>query len=122
MIKYFMRPDSNEPHAYSYVVGEDTDYLWDSETCIEVDPQPTINHIYNMISEAWELSEVAYMSDLRSKRDLELVRVDRYVLSDYPITEENRAILVVYRQALRDAPNQELLVNRVLPECPQVCQ
>jgi len=62
------------------------------------------------------------MSDLRSKRDLELVRVDRYVLSDYPITEENRAILVVYRQALRDAPNQELLVNRVLPECPQVCQ
>ena len=117
-----MRPDSNEPHAYSYVVGEDTDYLWDSETCIEVDPQPTINHIYNMISEAWELSEVAYMSDLRSKRDLELVRVDRYVLSDYPITEENRAILVVYRQALRDAPNQELLVNRVLPECPQVCQ
>jgi len=52
MIKYFMRPDSNEPPAYSYVVGEDTDYLWDSETCIEVDPQPTINHIYNMISEA----------------------------------------------------------------------
>ena len=117
-----MRPDSNIPPAYSYVVGDDTDSLWDSETCIEVDQQPTTNHVYNMTSEEWELSETAYMSDLRSKRDVEIERTDMYVLSDYPITEENKAIVVVYRQALRDAPNQELLADRVMPECPEICR
>jgi len=121
MIKYFIRPDSNEPPAYVYVEGKDTDVLWNAETCIEVEKCPSQNHRYNMDKKAWELNETAYMSDLRSKRNLELERTDRYMTLDYPTSEENKAIISGYRQVLRDCPNQELLTARVLPECPEAC-
>jgi len=122
MIKYFMKPDSNTPPAYVYVEGEETDILCDKKTCIEVEKCPSQNHRYNMDKKAWELNETAYMSDLRSKRNLELERTDRYMTLDYPIPEENKAITRVYRQALRDCPNKELLTDRVMPECPEICK
>jgi len=121
MIKYYMRPDSNTPPAYSYCVGEDTDSLWNAETCIEVAKQPSCNHVYNMTSEEWELSEEYYMTDLRAKRDIELRRTDKYVLSDYPISAEDKTIVETYRTALRDCPNNELLADRVMPVCPEIC-
>jgi hypothetical protein len=122
MTKYYMRPDSNTPPAYSYCEGDETDSLWNAETCIEVPKQPTYNHVYNMTSEAWELSETYYMTDLRAKRDAELTRTDKYVLSDYPISAEDKTIVETYRTALRDCPNAELLADRVLPTCPEICK
>jgi hypothetical protein len=122
MIKYYMRPDSNTPPQYSYVVGEDTDCLWNADTCIEVTPQPTINHIYNMDTSAWELSETCYMVSLRYKRDSELKRTDKHTFADYPISADDLVTVKTYRQALRDCPNKEAIEDRVLPECPEVCK
>jgi len=122
MIKYFMRPDSNKPPAYIYVEGEDTDVLWNADTCIEVEKCPSSNHKYNMGKKAWELNEIAYMEDLRFKRNLELERTDKYMSLDYPTSEENKAVISVYRQALRDCPNKEVFADRVLPECPDICK
>ena len=120
MIKYYMKPDSNTPPAYCYCVGEDTDSLWNAETCIEVDLQPSINHVYDFDAEEWIISELFYMMDLRSKRDVALDNSDKYTLSDYPISEEDKALIVTYRQALRDCPSHENLEDRILPECPEV--
>jgi len=115
-----MRPDSNIPPAYSYVVGEDTDSLWNSKTCIEVEPKPTANHEYDLEKKEWILNESYYMSDLRFKRNAELDRTDKYMISDYPLSSENKASIIVYRQSLRECPNKELLVDKVLPECPEI--
>lgn len=40
----------------------------------------------------------------RKWRDLELSNTDRYLLSDYPISPEDKAEILTYRQALRDCP------------------
>lgn len=41
----------------------------------------------------------------RQWRDKRLALTDVYVLPDFPITEEQRTAVMVYRQALRDLPN-----------------
>jgi len=120
--KYYLRPDSNTPPNYSYKESDDTDVLWNAETCIEVPKQPSCNHVYNITSKAWELSEEYYMTDLRAKRDAELIRTDKYVLSDYPISAEDKTIVETYRTALRNCPDAELIADRILPECPDICK
>ncbi len=54
---------------------------------------------------------VPSMDELKSravaKRDKLLSECDYYVLPDYPSTEEGLAVVKVYRQALRDVPQQE---------------
>jgi len=116
-----MRPDTNEPPAYIYVEGSDTDALWDKDTCIEIEKCPTSSHLYNLQANKWELDEASYMIDLRAKRNAELDRTDYLMNLDYPISAANIIIIKTYRQTLRDTPNQELLVDRVLPECPEAC-
>ena len=118
MIKYFMRPDSNTPPAYSYVEGEDTDSLWNVDICIEVPEIPSTNHVYNMTSKAWGLSEEYYMSSLRENRDAALIESDKYLISDFPISVEDKVLIETYRQALRDCPSIALLTDRILPTFP----
>ena len=117
-----MRPDSNTPPAYSYVVCEDTDYLWNPDTCIEVPERPSIDYDYNFDEEKWEVNQIEGMADLRFKRNIELARVDKYMLSDYPISAEDRVIVETYRQALRECPDKEKFIDRVLPDCPDICK
>ena len=121
-LKYYMRPDSNTPPQYGYVVGPDTDSLWNPDTCIEVPEQPTSNHEYDFDTSAWVLNETYYMTDLRGQRDRLLSETDRYVLPDYPISEADLIIIKAYRQDLRDCPNAELIADRVLPDCPEICK
>ena len=121
-IKYYMRPDSNTPPRYTYIVGEDTDSLWNAETCIEVDPMPSSNYEYDLETSAWVLNETYYMADLRSKRNIELARTDKYVTEDFPFNADEKIIALQYRQDLRERPDKELLVDRVLPDCPECCE
>lgn len=41
---------------------------------------------------------------VRNKRDKLLIECDKYMLPDFPITEEKRSEWASYRQALRDLP------------------
>ena len=45
--------------------------------------------------------------DLRLERDNRLAQCDYLIMPDYPITEEKRAQVEAYRQALRDLPAQD---------------
>lgn len=119
-IKYYLKPDSNTPPAYSYIESFDTDSFWNSETCIEVPRKPSESHVYNFTTESWELNEVNYMSNLRSKRNAELEATDKYVLVDYPLSTADLETIKTYRQDLRDCPNKELLADRVLPTKPSI--
>ena len=44
---------------------------------------------------------------LRRARDAKLTATDYLVAADYPLTEEERAAVTLYRQALRDLPAAE---------------
>ncbi|MDE7370504.1 MAG: phage tail assembly chaperone [Desulfovibrio sp.] len=44
---------------------------------------------------------------LRQARDARLAATDYLVAPDYPLNEEQRAAVMVYRQSLRDLPAQE---------------
>jgi hypothetical protein len=121
-IKYYMRPDSNTPPMYSYHIGKDTDSSWNPTTCIEVTPQPTVNHVFNWNTMSWELSEAYYMADLRAKRNKEIARTDKYMFEDFPIESTDITTVMTYRQALRDCPNKALISDRILPDCPNICK
>ena len=44
------------------------------------------------------------MAAIRAERDNLLTNSDKYMLPDYPVTEEQREAWKIYRQALRDMP------------------
>jgi hypothetical protein len=50
---------------------------------------------------------------IRNTRNSYLQLTDKYLLSDFPITEEKRNIIIEYRQYLRDFinNNQEAIMN-----------
>ena len=52
---------------------------------------------------------------LKHQRNLILTETDKYLLSDYPITEENRNIIKTYRQYLRNFinENKEAIMNSI---------
>ena len=52
-------------------------------------------------------SEAARFERLRSERDQRLAATDYLLMPDYPLSDDQRTILQVYRQALRDLPSQE---------------
>ena len=52
-------------------------------------------------------SEEARFERLRSERDQRLAATDYLLMPDYPLSDDQRIILQVYRQALRDLPSQE---------------
>lgn len=57
----------------------------------------------------------------RAKRDALLSACDYFVMVDYPASEEDKALVVLYRQALRDVPQQEgFPFDIVWPEKPEV--
>lgn len=54
-----------------------------------------------------EISEEYLAEEIRNKRDRLLSQSDKYMLPDYPISDDNRNLIRKYRQALRDIPTQD---------------
>ena len=56
---------------------------------------------------------------VRTKRNSLLTESDKYVLCDYPITDERKEAFKAYRQLLRDIPKQNNFpYNVIFPEKP----
>lgn len=58
-------------------------------------------------------------SEARRHRDARLKATDKYMLPDFPITEEQREELIKYREALRMFPLQKGFPDTELPERPE---
>lgn len=58
------------------------------------------------------------IQSMKMSRDARLLGTDKYMLSDFPITGEQRERMMAYRQALRDLPNQEGFPDVPFPERP----
>lgn len=68
---------------------------WDGEKWIYEEP------------EEYKPTEEEQKESIRADRDYLLVDSDKYMLSDFPISEEEREKWVAYRQYLRDYTKQE---------------
>lgn len=115
MIKYFIRENGNGP----YVEGEDTDWAWDPETCIEVPKRINNAYFWNNTTKKWERTLESQANYIRGFRNPELSRTDKYVLEDFPITAEQRIEAHTYRQLLRDAPDKPTIEEMKMPPCPE---
>lgn len=51
-------------------------------------------------------SEAARFERLRAERDRRLTATDYLLMPDYPLSDDQRAVVQAYRQALRDLPAQ----------------
>lgn len=71
---------------------------------------------FDKIIEFWRLEL------LRNTRNSYLQLTDKYVLPDYPITEEKKNIIIEYRQMLRDFINinKEAISNGLEFELPPI--
>lgn len=60
-------------------------------------------------------------AQMRAQRDSMIAQTDYLMMSDYPISEEDKTLLETYRQALRDIPEQEGFPSNVqwpvVPQC-----
>ena len=67
-----------------------------------------------------EPTEEELARNVRGIRDVKLSETDYLVVPDYPISEENLAEVKVYRQALRDIPEQKGFPKDVIwPDLPK---
>lgn len=67
-----------------------------------------------------EPTEEELARNVRSTRDAKLSETDYFVISDYPISEENLAEVKVYRQALRDITEQPGFPKDIIwPDVPR---
>lgn len=57
--------------------------------------------------------------DIRYHRDNKLRATDVYMLPDFPISEEQKAELLEYRQALRDMPENSAFPDVPYPKKPE---
>ncbi len=58
-----------------------------------------------------EPTEIELKQFKRAERDLLLSQTDKYMISDFPITEEEKERYKAYRQYLRDIPEQQNFPN-----------
>lgn len=66
-----------------------------------------------------EQTDEELAAQVRSERDGKIAETDYLVMPDYPLSEEDRAIVTTYRQALRDVPAQDGFPREVAwPEIP----
>ena len=98
-------PPHNEPLAADSYAGQVAPYveLWKEEKArleqAAAEAEAARLAEYN--------SEEARFERLRSERDQRLAATDYLLMPDYPLSDDQRIILQVYRQALRDLPSQE---------------
>jgi hypothetical protein len=63
------------------------------------------------------------IAELRQARDRELKRTDVLMVPDIPLTDEEKTLVKLFRQSLRDFPNsvkEEKLSEAVLPTLTNV--
>lgn len=93
--------DSSNKKVYSYdTYSMETEYRENLAEVIE-------NDISNWLKSVKEKDYNEVASDIRKQRDSLLYETDKYIIDDYPISNENKEKILEYRQKLRDLPEQE---------------
>ena len=82
----------------------------------EIPERPSPYHEWVPGTASWMLDDVRAWRDIRGRRDKLLSESDWAILSDVPLSEEQKIEVKTYRQALRDITAQPDLGNIIWPE------
>lgn len=92
--------------SFDYDTDDDevlNNWYWRDGAWVKTKPaRPSANHYWENYT--WVLNTVALMADMRRLRDQKLGESDWRVMPDSPLTAEQQAPWITYRQALRDVP------------------
>ncbi len=98
-----IKTDSNEEQHTTYIGSLYTLEMTYNDNLIDM-----INDNFaHYLNEAKNQELTRLFKALRMKRDKLLSNTDYLVFTDYPISETNKALVLAYRQALRDLPEVE---------------
>lgn len=85
----------------------------------EIEPQDGVRRF--QIVKVPEPTDEEIAEQVRLERDRRIAATDYLAMPDYPLSEEEKAAVMVYRQALRDVSSQEGFPREVVwPEVPSV--
>lgn len=97
MTEYLYKPYTNKQYADFVVKNKGRKLCKDDEKVwFEDYPQPSLEEL---------------KTAKRAERDALLLATDKYMISDYPITNEERESYKQYRQYLRDLPESKDFPN-----------
>jgi len=89
---------------------------------LAVTERPSEYHYYDINTNMWIFNLNEALNDIRKERNRLLEKCDWTVLPDSPLTNEVKQQWIIYRQALRDLPEQvvdyETFKNLVWPTPP----
>lgn len=88
----------------AYWLPEDT---WESQPRKMTKPGPMPDGALLERPEKPEATEDELFAALRAERDRRIAATDYLVMPDYPLEDDRRALVIAYRQALRDLPAQD---------------
>jgi len=96
-------------------------YLDESKNIVYTDNLPPISEA-TIIAKLIKEREDIPMNELRKLRNAKLQESDKYMILDYPISDEVKNEIKFYRASLRDLPellkNQQLNVNNLFQNLP----
>lgn len=109
-----MVPDHRERKTPAYAAGDEqaaTDYwlpgdTWETPARQMVAPGPLPEGALLTRPEKPAPTEAERFASLRAERDRRLALTDYALMPDYPATDAQREAVAIYRQALRDLPQQ----------------
>jgi hypothetical protein len=85
----------------------------------EIEPQNGVRRF--QIVAVPEPTDEDFAVHVRAERDSKIAATDYLAMPDYPLSDEDKAAVMAYRQALRDVPTQEGFPREVVwPEAPAV--
>jgi hypothetical protein len=84
-------------------VTDGTQEAWNAVEWEDERPKPSWDELRAAHARA---VQAELFATLRASRDTRLAATDKYMLADYPINEDNLALVKAYRAALRDLPGQ----------------
>jgi len=103
----------------TYVEGYEGDNVYNEETCTLIKNKPSDGgYTWDSKLSDWKLSIDEQKKYIRSLRNPELSKTDKYMFEDYPITAEQRAELISYRQSLRDVTDKQTPQEITMPTPP----
>jgi len=103
----------------TYVEGYEGDNVYNEETCTLIKKKPSDGgYTWDSKLSDWKLSIDEQKKYIRSLRNPELSKTDKYMFEDYPITAEQRAELISYRQSLRDVTDKQTPQEITMPTPP----
>ena len=79
-------------------------YWWKNDTWTFKGIRPNMYYNFNSSTESWERLDSMIVQKIRWERNNKLAQTDFTQIGDAPFTDQQKASYIVYRQALRDVP------------------